>query len=126
MPEATNVPRNRRLKQIVSHWTGKFPDLLAHSMLGAADVYNLLPGYIVEAASTKEFQHSLQELAVVDANNKFNGWQNLFSPRQALGMHTVRDWFEWRGHSKQHPVVQTMPNVNVNKCVTAWLHFGND
>ena len=57
VPGSNNTLRNRHSKQIVSHRCGKFLDLLAHSMLGAADVFNLLPEYMVEATSTKEFQH---------------------------------------------------------------------
>ena len=111
--------------QIVSHRSGKFLDLLAHSMLGAADVYNLLPEYMVEVASTKDFQHRLQEMAVAAANEGMHDWKNIYSPRQALYAHTVKPWFEWRGRSKQVPVVKTIANVHANNCVTAWLQFGN-
>ena len=125
VPGSNNTLRNRHSKQIVSHRCGKFLDLLAHSMLGAADVYNLLPEYMVEAASTTEFQHRLQEMAVAAANEGMHDWKNIYSPRQALHAHTVNPWFEWRGRSKQVPVVKTIANVHANKCVTAWLQFGN-
>ena len=124
-PDSSSVARNRHGKQIVSYRRGKFLDLLAYSMLGAADVYNLLPEYIVEAPTTKEFQHRLQELAVAAANNGMHDWQNIFSPRQVLHVHTVRDWFEWRGRSRQQPVIQTIANVHATRCVGAWLQFGN-
>ena len=92
-------------------------------MLGAADVYNLLPEYIVKANSTKEFQHRLQELLIVAANESLHQWQDLFSPRQALHAHTVKKWFGWEGCAAPMTNVQNTGVVN-NGCVTAWLRFG--
>ena len=40
--------RLKHSKQLKSHRVGKYLDVLAHSALGLTDVYNLLPGYIVE------------------------------------------------------------------------------
>ena len=44
----SNMKRVRHNRQIVSHRAGKFLDVLAHSVFGAADIYNLLPQYMVD------------------------------------------------------------------------------
>ena len=103
--ETNHSSRTRHTKHIVSHRSRTLLDLLVYSMLGAADVYNLLPEYMVEASSTKDFQHRLQEMAVAAANEGMHDWQNMYSPRQALHAQTVKAWFEWRGRSKKSPVV---------------------
>ena len=57
-------------KQLVSMRTGKFLDILSHSLLGLIDIYNLLPTYMVEASTVTEFQKRLQLLVMELAEKK--------------------------------------------------------
>ena len=108
----------------MSNRRGKFLDLLAHSILGAADVYNLLPVYIVEAATIKEFQHRLQAMVCAAANYGVHEWQDMYSPRPALHAHLVKEWFTWNGGTVQKPTEDGVGTVGT-LCITAWLNFGS-
>jgi len=84
----------------------------------------MLPQYVVDATSTKQFQHRLQALMVEAAVANLHGWQDLFSPRLPLHAHMVKQWYHWTGSAKQGT------NVNVTEkgdatCVTAWLRFAS-
>ena len=79
-------------RQLRSYRTGNFLQVLAHSILGLIDVYNLLPEYVISAGSVKLFQHRLQELlkaSIVDGVAKL---RKLFSPREPLFCHKLRRW----------------------------------
>ena len=43
-------------RQLRSYRTGRYLDVVAHSLLGAIDVYNILPEFVVEANNVSEFQ----------------------------------------------------------------------
>ena len=120
----SNTERVRHNRQIVSHRHGKFLDVLAHSVLGAADIYNLLPQYIVDATTTKEFQHRLQELVCTTIEYDVYEWQDIFSPRKALHSHALKQWTMWKGISTKKPVVVPVQSLQ-NDCVASWLRFGS-
>ena len=52
----------RHNKQLETFCKGSFLDIAAHSILGLVDVYNLLPTFMVEATTVKEFQKRLQRM----------------------------------------------------------------
>ena len=116
--------RNRHGRQLVSHRQGKFLEILAHSILGMVDVYNLLPSYIVAAANVKEFQHRLQAMAKDAAYAKMPDWQNLYCPRKALHCHAVKRWFTWSGEGPVGIATTIATNDDAN-CMSAWLRFGS-
>ena len=122
--EVSSNARNRHWKQIVSHRQGKFLELLANSILGMIDIYNLLPAYTVEATNVKEFQHRLQGMVKDAANAKESEWQNLFCLRKPLHSHAVKKWFQWHGDGPVATKIATNVNENAN-CVSAWLRFGS-
>ena len=88
-------PRNRHRKQILTHRRGKLLDILGVSILGLADIINLLPKCIVEAGTVKDFQTMLQKLVKAAASSEVPGWKNSLSPRCTLHTHAVKKWFSW-------------------------------
>ena len=98
--------------------------LLAHSILGATDIYNMLPQYVVDATSTKQFQHRLQALLMEAAFANVHGWQDLFSPRLPLHAHMLKQWYGWSEHNREGTNVHVTDN-GVATCVTAWLRFAS-
>ena len=101
---------------------GKFLDVLANSALGLADVYNLLPEYIVEATEVHEFQSRLHELITETAQDGLSRWENLLSPRLLLFNHPLRDTRSWEGSHRrvQEELVKT---GNTISACTSWLKF---
>ena len=97
MQEATARPvRTRHTKQIATHRRGIFLDVVGHSILGLADVYNLLPACVVQAKNVTDFQTLLQQLVKSAAMNNCYDWRSLLSPRVALHSHPLKAWFNWR------------------------------
>ena len=82
-------------KQLVTLRTGKFLDLLSHSMLGLIDIYNLLPQYAVDAKNVSEFQKRLQLLVMEMAATEKPGWEVLYSPRNTLWNNKLRKLHDW-------------------------------
>ena len=112
-------------RQIMTHRQGKFLDLLAFSRLAAADIYNLLPQYMVDAKTTKDFQHRLQELVNVAAQTGIHEWQDVFSPRAPLHNHALRKWFGWIGKTTYRQIDDSIKTVQTG-CVTAWIRFATN
>ena len=82
-------------KQLITHRTGKFLDVLSHSLLGLVDIYNLLPEYIVSATTVSEFQKMLQQLIMKMAACNQEGWQQMYSPRNSLWNNHLRKLQGW-------------------------------
>ena len=98
--------------------------MLAHSILGMVDVYNLLPAYTVEATNVKEFQHRLQGMVKDAAYAPIPEWQNLYCPRKPLHSHPVKGWCTWQGDGPVGIATTIATNDKAN-CVSAWLRFGS-
>ena len=82
-------------KQIITHRTGKFLDLLSHSILGLIDIYNMLPQYMVNTKDVSEFQRRLQLLVIEMAAAKEPGWRGIYSPRNVLWNNKLRKVYDW-------------------------------
>ena len=82
-------------KQLMTHRTGKFLDLLSHSILGLVDIYNLLPQYVVDAKDVSDFQKILQKLIMEMASKNELGWQQLYSQRNTLWNNRLRKMQDW-------------------------------
>ena len=87
----------RHKNQLESFRKGKYLDILAFSVLGLIDVYNLLPAYIVAETTVQEFQKRLQELLKEMAKEGEHKWELLYSPRQCLFNNRLRQLHDWRG-----------------------------
>ena len=89
-PPRTRLACNRHRLQLISHCTGQHKDFLKRSVLGAIDVYNLLPPRIVEAASdVPKFQGMLQSLVKERALAGCSDWALSLSPRIPVHAHPL-------------------------------------
>ena len=61
-----------------------------HSLFGLIGVYNLLPNYIVQHETVKEFQKSLSKLLREHAKTGRDNWSDMFSCRCPLSSHPLR------------------------------------
>ena len=87
----TRLEANRHRLQLKSHCGGNHTDYLRRSVLGAVDVYNLLPPYIVEQeCDVSKFQAKLQELVLARALAGCSDWAFSLSPRVPLHAHPLR------------------------------------
>ena len=59
------------------------------SALGLIPIYNLLPGWVVETFSVKEFRSNLQKLVKQRAEAGCIDWQSTLSPISALNAHPL-------------------------------------
>ena len=53
---------NSHDRQLQTYRTGQFLDVAVHSILGALDVYNILPTYVFSADNVKDSQNHLQQI----------------------------------------------------------------
>ena len=106
-----------------------------HSILGLPDIYNLLPEFVINAVTVKQFQHRLQQLVQTAANDNENDWTHLLSPRKTLHMHPLKKWFSWVGVDCKYKDMGSAGNVQAvdlangsagasSLCMRGWLHFG--
>ena len=113
----------RHTRQLVTHRTGNFLEILANSILGLVDVYNLLPGHIVEMSTVSNFQKALQKHLIEMAKINQPGWQNTFSPRLAIYAHPLRKTMRsGNGYVDKIGAATNMTNANVT-CIDGWLSF---
>jgi len=82
-------------RQLVSHLR-KLTELMAHSVIGLVDIYNLLPAY-VGATSVSSFQKRLREMLVIAMSVEIRNWGELSSPRETVHNHVLRKWRSWEG-----------------------------
>ena len=115
-------------RQLRSYRTGRYLDVVAHSLLGAIDVYNILPEYVVEANNVSEFQNRLQQMLKVGASERHLNWTTMLSNRHLTFRHPVLQFQGFTGFAKKEKV--TIPDgTNVGSlattnCVNGWLQFG--
>ena len=112
--------------QLRSYRRGAFLEIMSHSLLGAIDVYNLLPQYIVAAEDVKSFQNRLQQMLKAAAMNQMQGWATLLSNRWVLFQHPLREFygFEGFGGVTNDYTGHAMIDMPTNACITNWLEFG--
>ena len=120
----TKPTRNRHGKQLATHRNCNFLEVLADSILGLTDVYNLLPECIVEATTLSNFQTLLQQMVKAAAAGGSPYWKDLLSPRRVLHSHPLKDWFGWAPPAIiNHGCNANRGNEKTKKCMTAWLDF---
>ena len=85
-----SIAQRRHSKQLQSFRDGS-RNLVSftNSIFGLVDVYNLLPGWIIEMGTTKNFQTCLQHLLKHNASMGYPFWQTLFSGREPLWRHPL-------------------------------------
>ena len=111
----------RHNRQLVTHRTGNFLEILANSILGLVDVYNLLPGHIVEMNTVSNLQKALQKHLIEMAKINQPGWQNTFSPRLAIYAHPLRKTMRsGNGYVNKICAATNMTNANIT-CIDGWL-----
>ena len=71
--------------------------MLENSVLGLADVYSLLPPFVVIAPNVKIFQRRLQDMLRIEAQTVDDSWPRLSSPRITLCNHKFIKWGMHRG-----------------------------
>ena len=99
---------------------------MAHSQLGAIDVYNLLPPWVVSATDVKSFQNRLQQMLKAAATDGMPNWTTLLSNRLALFQHPLRRFvgFEGFGGNINDFTEDTRLDEVSNACIRGWLEFG--
>ena len=108
--------------QLRSYRTGRCLNILGNSIIGAIDIYNLLPASVVAADNVSTFQKRLQANLVIAANGNDAKWKELYSPRLPLYNHPLRKAIATEVH-----VNAGNGNGNVTivtNCVNGWLAFG--
>jgi hypothetical protein len=77
-PESRNpegrVALHSHARQLKTCRSGNFLDVVAHSFLGALDVYNLLPEYVFVAKAVKDSQDRLQQILIIGASERHAEW----------------------------------------------------
>ena len=107
----------------MSHRTGNFLAILANSVLGLVDVYNLLPEQIVAEDSVSKFQKGLQTHLIAVAKEGMPGWQNIYSPRLAVYAHPLRKSSRSaNGHLDKTGIATNVNNAKTT-CINGWLRF---
>ena len=112
--------------QLQSYRTGKYLDVAAHSLLGAVDVYNALPEYVVAAESVKDFQNRLQQMLKIGAREHHMDWDTMLSNRHLMFRHPLLKFSGFTGlQSHGTPAsVQEKRNENASAaCVKGWLNM---
>ena len=74
--------------------------MLENSVLGLADVYSLLPPFVVIAPNVKIFQRRLQDMLRIEAQTVDNAWPRLSSLRNTLCNHKFIERGMHRGGDK--------------------------
>ena len=86
----TRLSANRHRLQLESRISGGEQDYLKRSILGAIEIYNLLPAGIVESADTvKKFQSMLQDMVKDRACAHCPDWRATFCPRTPIHCHPL-------------------------------------
>ena len=119
------VALNNHDRQLVSFRKGNYLDMVSHSLLGAIDVYNLLPGYVVDAGDVSAFQNRLQQLLKVLAKDGIPGWQRYLSNRHMMFLHPLRNCGGFDGPGTKECVTEIASGTTY-WCVKGWLEFGQN
>ena len=102
--------------------------MVAHSLLGAIDVYNILPDYVVEANNVSEFQNRLQQMLKIGASERHLDWTTMLSNRHLTFRHPVLQFQGFTGFAKKKKVATpdgtNVGSIATTNCVNGWLQFG--
>ena len=130
LAEAPSHPRgrvtmHRHNRQLRSYRHGNFLEVMAHSQLGAIDVYNLLPEYVVEAVDVKSFQNRLQQVLKIAAMDQVLGWSTLLSNRHLIFQHPLREFygFQGLGVEKKCCTNDALLEQSMTHCMDGWISF---
>ena len=97
---------------------------MANSLLGAIDVYNLLPRYVVAAGDVKSFQNRLQQLLKEAARNNMVDWTTFLSNRHLMFMHPLRQFTEFEGITTSGTNDECgVETTDDHQCINGWLQF---
>ena len=77
----TRLSSKRHNKQIHEHCDGQQTDLTQHSLFGLANIYNLLPQYVVDTPTITIFQKLLTHALRTQCQAQAPHWELTFSPR---------------------------------------------
>ena len=80
----------RRLK--VDPRTALKGPLVIRSILGLVAVYNMLPVSCKRASTVKQFQTDVQNMLRRSAENGYENWKSLLSPRVPLSTHPLKEF----------------------------------
>ena len=99
---------------------------MAHSQLGAVDVYNMLPEYVAAAEDVTTFQNRLQQILKLAAMEGVLGWENLLSNRHLMYQHPLRGFygFEGLGAGTNGCILPALVETPMDHCIDGWLSFG--
>ena len=115
-------------RQLQSYRVGRFLEATAHSLLGAIDVYNLLPEYIVAAEDVSTFQNRLQQLLKCAARDEMAGWSGFLSNRHQIFRHPLLMFSGFTGiqnDAKNKVVTTEVHTGGAHDCIHGWINFGN-
>ena len=114
--------------QLRSYRVGRYLEATAHSLLGAIDVYNLLPEYIIAAEDVSTFQNRLQQLLKCGAREGIVGWPAFLSNRHLIFQHPLLMFssFTGLGNDAKDAVMKTEVHTGgIHECMHGWINFGN-
>ena len=103
--------------------------MVSHSILGAIDVYNLLPAYVVAADDVSAFQNRLQQLLKAAAMDRMPGWPTYLSNRHLMFRHPLRAFSGFNGPGRLVEYNNVNDKVRCDDalaCIQGWIYFGND
>ena len=120
--------------QLQTYRTGRYLDVVAHSLLGAIDVYNILPAYVVDARDVSEFQNRLQQILKIGAAECHADWTTMLSNRHLMFRHPLLKFHDFCGMACKtkngaqndggvHPVAVVSATATAT-CINGWLQFG--
>jgi len=116
-------------KQLRSYRTGNFLQIIAHSILGAIDVYNLLPQYVIAAMDVSTFRNRLQQILKVAARDRVPGWTTILFNRHWMFRHPLLDFSGFNGMESRAGGDNKDGGVkrdDAHTCIEGWINFGND
>ena len=123
------VALNAHDRQLTSYRTGNYLEMVSHSILGAIDVYNLLPAYVVAADDVSAFQNRLQQLLKAAAMDRMPGWPTYLSNRHLMFRHPLRAFSGFNGPGRFvecNNMYDKGRCDDAHACIQGWIHFGND
>ena len=76
-------------RRVHEHVDGRHLDVVKRSALGMANVYNMLPAGVVDAATVSSSQRSLQDILKKETAQNPDSWARLLSPRHMFHDHPL-------------------------------------
>ena len=81
--------RRRHSRHLIDTHSGRPLDMYNRSIFGLVRVYNLLPEYLVNLNTVKDFQSGLQGIVKERALRNCNDWELTLSPRVPCHSHPL-------------------------------------